>query len=187
MEVRVQGPSVDLHSGVYGGAVMNPATAAARLVASLHDADGRVAIPGFYDTVQSLADWERAAAAECPVTDADILAQTGSPALFGEAGYSAVERIGANADGIEEGIAVLFWPEFQEIGGRLKRTAHDHEGFRFVVGDNDGHRPIVSVFHHEPPSGVPLHTIRDGEKSSIPRSAQIPCLTVRTRTYSERV
>jgi len=104
MEVRVQGPSVDLHSGVYGGAVMNPATAAARLVASLHDADGRVAIPGFYDTVQPLADWERAAAAECPVTDADLLAQTGSPALFGEAGYSAVERIGARPTAEVNGI-----------------------------------------------------------------------------------
>ncbi len=95
LEGVVRGPAVDLHSGVYGGAVMNPATAAARLVASLHDADGRVLIPGFYDDVQPLADWERAAAAANPITDADLLAQTGAPALFGEAGYSAVERIGA--------------------------------------------------------------------------------------------
>jgi acetylornithine deacetylase/succinyl-diaminopimelate desuccinylase-like protein len=104
MEVRVKGPSVDLHSGVYGGAVMNPATAAARLVASLHDDEGRVLINGFYDTVQPLADWERAAAAGCPVTDADLLAQTGSPALFGEAGYSAVERIGARPTAEVNGI-----------------------------------------------------------------------------------
>ncbi|MGH8048797.1 MAG: M20/M25/M40 family metallo-hydrolase, partial [Chthoniobacterales bacterium] len=104
MEVRVKGPSVDLHSGVYGGAVMNPATAAARLVASLHDDEGRVLIPGFYDDVQPLADWERAAAAECPVTDADLLAQTGAPALFGEAGYNAVERIGARPTAEVNGI-----------------------------------------------------------------------------------
>jgi acetylornithine deacetylase/succinyl-diaminopimelate desuccinylase-like protein len=104
MEVRVKGPSVDLHSGVYGGAVMNPATAAARLVASLHDDEGRVAIPGFYDAVLSLADWERAAAAECPVTDANILTQTGAPALFGEAGYSAIERIGARPTAEVNGI-----------------------------------------------------------------------------------
>ncbi len=95
MEVVVKGPAVDLHSGVYGGAVMNPATAAARLIATLHDADGRVAIPGFYDAVVPLEDWERVAAGACPVTDADLLAQTGSPALFGEAGYSAIERVGA--------------------------------------------------------------------------------------------
>jgi acetylornithine deacetylase/succinyl-diaminopimelate desuccinylase-like protein len=104
MEVRVKGPSVDLHSGVYGGAVMNPATAAARLVTSLHDDEGRVVISGFYDAVQPLADWERAAAAASPVTDADLLAQTGSPALFGEAGYNAVERIGARPTAEVNGI-----------------------------------------------------------------------------------
>jgi len=104
MEVRVKGPSVDLHSGVYGGAVMNPATAAARLVASLHDADGRVAIAGFYDSVQPLAEWERAAAAASPISEDDLLKQTGSPALFGEAGYSAVERIGARPTAEVNGI-----------------------------------------------------------------------------------
>ena len=49
MEVRVTGPASDLHSGIYGGAVMNPSTALARLLATLHDAEGRVAVPGFYD------------------------------------------------------------------------------------------------------------------------------------------
>ncbi|MDD5200956.1 MAG: dipeptidase [Terrimicrobiaceae bacterium] len=104
LEVRVKGPCVDLHSGVFGGAVMNPATAAARLVASLHDADGCVMIPGFYDAVLPLTDWERVAAEACPVTDADILAQSGAPALFGEPGYSAVERIGARPTAEVNGI-----------------------------------------------------------------------------------
>lgn len=104
MEVVVRGPSVDLHSGVYGGAVMNPATAAARLVASLHHEDGRVAIPGFYDDVVPPADWERIAAAECPVSDADILAQTGAPELFGEAGFNTIERIGARPTAEVNGI-----------------------------------------------------------------------------------
>ncbi len=104
MEVRVKGPSVDLHSGVYGGAVMNPATAAARLVASLHHDDGRVAISGFYDTVRPLADWERAASAASPISDADLLAQTGVTELFGEAGYSATERIGARPTAEVNGI-----------------------------------------------------------------------------------
>lgn len=95
MEVRVIGPSRDLHSGIYGGAVANPATAAARLIASLHDPDGRVAIPGFYDDVQPMEDWEREAAAASPLNDADIASQAGVHELAGEAGYSAVERIGA--------------------------------------------------------------------------------------------
>ena len=95
LEVQVKGPAMDLHSGIYGGAVANPVTAAARLVASLHDADGRVAIEGFYDTVQPMANWEREAAADSPVSDDAIAAQAGVTVLWGEAGYSAVERVGA--------------------------------------------------------------------------------------------
>lgn len=95
MEVRVHGPAHDLHSGIYGGAVANPATVAARLVASLHDASGRVAIEGFYEGVRPMADWERRAAAESPLDDAAIAAQAGVDTLAGEAGFSAVERIGA--------------------------------------------------------------------------------------------
>lgn len=66
MEVRVNGPSIDLHSGIYGGTVANPATAIARLVATLHDANGRVAVAGFYDDVAPLQQWERDAWAKLP-------------------------------------------------------------------------------------------------------------------------
>ena len=95
MEVKVSGPSHDLHSGIYGGAVANPLSAAARLIASLHDDSGRIAIEGFYDDVKDMADWERAAAAESPLQDRDIARQAGVDELAGESGYSAVERIGA--------------------------------------------------------------------------------------------
>ena len=95
MEFVVKGPSHDLHSGVFGGAVMNPATAAARLIASLHHDDGRVAIEGFYDTVRPLADWEREAAAALPITEEDLKSLTGVSALFGEPGYTSIERVGA--------------------------------------------------------------------------------------------
>ena len=92
-ELIVRGPSGDLHSGAFGGAVMNPATAVARLVASLHDAEGRVRIDGFYDAVRPLAPWEVEAWSKVPVGDADYLEQTGSPALFGEKGFSTLERV----------------------------------------------------------------------------------------------
>lgn len=95
MEVTVNGPSHDLHSGVYGGAVANPATAAARLIASLHDDEGRVLIEGFSQDVCELAAWERDAAEEAPVRDCDIAEQAGVTELFGEPGFSAIERIGA--------------------------------------------------------------------------------------------
>lgn len=93
LEARLRGPAMDLHSGMFGGAVMNPATAAARLVAALHDEAERVRIPGFYDDVIPLADWEREGWAKLPLKDEDFLRMTGAPALRGEAGYTAVERI----------------------------------------------------------------------------------------------
>ena len=95
MELSVHGPSHDLHSGIFGGAVANPATALARLLASLHHPDGRVAIAGFYDAVRPLADWERESWKTLPLDDARLLELTGAPALFGEAGYSSVERFSA--------------------------------------------------------------------------------------------
>ena len=95
-EFTVSGPDKDLHSGVYGGAVANPASAAAHLVASLHDAKGRVAVEGFYDDVEPLQDWEREMWAKIPgMAEADVLEVAGSPALFGEEGYSSAERLWA--------------------------------------------------------------------------------------------
>jgi acetylornithine deacetylase/succinyl-diaminopimelate desuccinylase-like protein len=104
MEVHVHGPSHDLHSGIYGGTVPNPATVAARLIASLHDAEGRIAIEGFLDAVQPLREWEREAAAESPLTDAALLEQTGVSALTGEPGFSPAERIGARPTAEVNGI-----------------------------------------------------------------------------------
>ncbi len=94
-ELRVRGPKVDLHSGQFGGAVHNPAIVLAELIAGMHDAKGRITLPGFYDRVRPLGAEERAELARLPSGDAEILAQSGAPALFGEQGYSAVERVGA--------------------------------------------------------------------------------------------
>jgi acetylornithine deacetylase/succinyl-diaminopimelate desuccinylase-like protein len=95
MEVRVQGPSVDLHSGAYGGAVVNPALALARILAQLHDAQGRITIPGFYDRVRELTAEQRAAIAALPFAEEGLREEVGAPALGGEAGYGSVERIWA--------------------------------------------------------------------------------------------
>jgi acetylornithine deacetylase/succinyl-diaminopimelate desuccinylase-like protein len=96
LEIKVIGPKMDLHSGIFGGAVQNPITALAQLLATLHDREGRVAIAGFYDQVKPLEKWEREAWRKLPV-DGDKLVreETGVPQLFGEAGYNSVERIWA--------------------------------------------------------------------------------------------
>jgi len=93
-ELEVFGPATDLHSGVYGGVVHNPAQALAEIIAKLHDEKtGRVAIPGFYDEVLSLSAADRAAFAEVPADD--YQQQTGVPALWGESDYTPLERVGA--------------------------------------------------------------------------------------------
>lgn len=94
MEVIVRGPATDLHSGIFGGAVMNPAAALVKILASLHDEQGRVAVPGFYDDVVKPEAAEREALAALPVSESDYQRETGVLLLSGEAGYSTVERIG---------------------------------------------------------------------------------------------
>src|SRR5205807_9311650 len=93
---KVTGPKMDLHSGIYGGAVANPITALAQLLSTLHDHEGRVAIAGFYDRVKPLEDWEREAWRELPFDgDKLVLKETGAPELFGETGYNSLERVWA--------------------------------------------------------------------------------------------
>lgn len=94
-EVRVFGPSQDLHSGLFGGAVHNPAQVLCELIAGMHDEQGRVTLPGFYDKVRPLDEEERAELARLPLDEQFYLEQTGAPALYGEAGYTAAERVAA--------------------------------------------------------------------------------------------
>lgn len=94
-ELWVHGPDHDLHSGVFGGSVHNPAQVLAELIAGMHDADGRVTLPGFYDQVRTLSDDERAELARSPMSEETWRAMTGASALYGEKGYSSVERVGA--------------------------------------------------------------------------------------------
>ncbi|HVB14372.1 MAG TPA: dipeptidase [Candidatus Dormibacteraeota bacterium] len=90
-ELRLEAASTDLHSGVYGGAVLNPITVLAEMLAQLHDARGMVAVPGFYDEVLELADSEREEIAQIPF-DANDFAHDVGAVLGGEAGFSSAER-----------------------------------------------------------------------------------------------
>src|SRR5258706_15576513 len=92
-QIDVQGPVSDLHSGMYGGGVMNPAMALGRILATMHDADGRVAIPGFYDAVIDWGTNARHDIEKLPFDDEHFRTETGSPELFGEKGYTTLERL----------------------------------------------------------------------------------------------
>ena len=93
VELTLLGPSRDVHSGVYGGAITNPANALAKMIAEMHDSSGAVTIPGFYDDVVPLSDSERAQWSALPSDESAISAEVGVETLGGgEEGYSALER-----------------------------------------------------------------------------------------------
>ena len=92
LELTLTAATKDLHSGRHGGGVANPLHAMAALIASLHDATGRVAVSRFYDFVRELTPAERAAIAALPFDEKKYLAQVGAPATFGEPGYTTLER-----------------------------------------------------------------------------------------------
>lgn len=93
VQIDLQGPSSDLHSGSYGGAVVNPATALARIIASFHDDTRRIAVKGFYDKVVEWDDEVRAQIRALPFSEDAFRDETGAPSPGGEAGYSTLERI----------------------------------------------------------------------------------------------
>jgi acetylornithine deacetylase/succinyl-diaminopimelate desuccinylase-like protein len=94
-ELRIQGPKQDMHSGTFGGAIHNPAQVMADLLSGLHDEKGRVTLKGFYDKVQPLDEEERAELRKLPIDEDFYLEQAGVKVLWGEEGYTAVERTGA--------------------------------------------------------------------------------------------
>ncbi len=93
-ELEVSGPAMDLHSGIFGGAICNPITALCEMIATTHDADDRVAVEGFYEGVEPIADWERESWKRVPgMADSELADLTGVPELRTEKGYSGAECV----------------------------------------------------------------------------------------------
>ncbi len=156
-EVILRGPKGDLHSGLFGGAVANPAAAIARLVASLHDDEGKIQVEGFYDDVRPLEDWEREMAAKVPgYSDEDFLKVTGSPALFGESGYSPTERIWARPTAEVNGIG----GGYQGEGSKTVLPAEAFVKLSFrLVPDQDPVKVMEQVTTHLKKNCPPAVTI----------------------------
>jgi len=92
-QIDVEGTKSDLHSGTFGGAVINPAFALAQILSGLKDKNGRIAIPGFYDDVRKLSAEERRAMGRLPFSEKKLQKEIGAPALFGEKGFTTLERL----------------------------------------------------------------------------------------------
>src|SRR5206468_3042171 len=91
-QIDLRGSSTDLHSGSFGGAVANPGFVLAQMIAQMKDRGGRVKVPGFYDDVVPLRDEEREAWAKLPFNEKKYKKDFGIPRLFGESGYTTLER-----------------------------------------------------------------------------------------------
>jgi acetylornithine deacetylase/succinyl-diaminopimelate desuccinylase-like protein len=131
-EITLTGPISDLHSGSFGGGVPNPVHALAQVLAGLHDTDGRVTLPGFYDDVVPLTEEERDLIAKLPFDEQQWLADAGhSRATYGEAGYSTLERIWARPTAEVNGV----WGGHTGPGPKtiIPKAAHAKLSFRLVA------------------------------------------------------
>ncbi|MFB9835234.1 dipeptidase [Actinoallomurus acaciae] len=153
VQVSLYGPSADLHSGSFGGAVPNPLHAMASLLAGLHDERNRVTLKGFYDGVVELTDEERELFARLPFDEAAWLETAGgSRAAFGEEGFTTLERVWARPTAEINGM----WGGHTGPGGKtiVPREAHAKVSFRLVAGQDP--RAVQEAFaayvdEHTPP------------------------------------
>lgn len=138
-EITVRGPSRDLHSGTYGGAAINPIRALSDLIAGLHDADGRVAIPGFYDGIEEVSPAQRSAWQRLGFDPDEFMAEAGLTQSVGERGRSVLELIWARPTADVNGI----WGGYQGPGSKtvIPSQAHAKVSFRLVPGQD--HRAII--------------------------------------------
>ena len=158
-EISLHGPDVDLHSGSFGGAVPNPITELARVLASLHDVDHRIAVPGFYEGVIDPSDDDRAATAALPFDESAWTAgPAASRALVGEAGWSTLERVGVRPTAEINGI----WGGYTGPGGKtiVPTDASAKLTFRLVGRQDPEHiRAVVTDFLTEQVNATPGLTL----------------------------
>jgi len=145
LEITVRGASGDLHSGMYGGAVVNPAMALARMLSTMHDAQGRIAIPGFYDDVRPFPDHVRAQMRALPFRDEQLMHEVGVTALGGEPGYTTLERLWTRPTCEVNGLLSGYTGE----GAKTVLPAESMAKVSFrLVPDQDPHRIAALVEQH---------------------------------------
>ncbi|HSR11869.1 MAG TPA: dipeptidase, partial [Thermodesulfobacteriota bacterium] len=165
--VDLEGPGHDLHSGTFGGTIMNPLHALARIVDSLHDSEGRVTVDGFYDDVRPLTGEERAEIGRIPFDERKYLHEIGAPALFGEPGFNTYERAWARPTLEINGL----WGGFQGEG--LKTVLPSKASAKIscrIVADQDPAKITDLVIRHirkVTPPGVTV-SLSKRESGSFP-------------------
>jgi acetylornithine deacetylase/succinyl-diaminopimelate desuccinylase-like protein len=163
-EISLRGPERDLHSGSFGGAVPNPLHALADLLSCLHDSDGRVTVPGFYDKVLPLSQGERELIARLPFDEKAWLAEAGhSGAAAGEAGFGTLERVWARPTAEVNGM----WGGHTGPGGKtiVPATAHAKISFRLVASQEPAQviAGLRQYVRDHTPAGIEATVTSDGQ------------------------
>ncbi len=142
VEVTVKGPNRDLHSGLFGGAVANPANVLAKMIGSLHDDDGRITIPGFYDDVLEYPEEIRKKINQAPFDEEEYKKALGVDELWGEKGYTTIERTGIRPTLDVNGM----WSGYTGEGAKtiIPSTAHAKISMRLVP--NQSSEKITELF-----------------------------------------
>ncbi|HEY9487050.1 MAG TPA: dipeptidase [Chryseosolibacter sp.] len=142
MEVEVTGPNRDLHSGVYGGAVANPVNVLCEMIASLHDQNGRVTIPGFYDKVAELSEAERKAINQAPFDLDEYKKDLGIAEVRGEKGFTTLERTGIRPTLDVNGI----WGGYTGEGAKTVLPSKAHAKISMRLVPNQVSAEITKLF-----------------------------------------
>ncbi|MEZ4864626.1 MAG: dipeptidase [Caldilineaceae bacterium] len=167
LQIDVRGPNVDVHSGMFGGAISNPIHALVRILDSMRAPDGKILVPGFYDRVRPLTAEDRAHIAAVPLEDEEFKARVDVKETFGEPGYSTLERIWARPTLEINGI----WGGFQGEGTKtvLPSAAHAKITCRLVADQEPGEivRLLTEHIQTNTPPGVEV-TIKAGANRADP-------------------
>ena len=203
LEVEVQGPREDLHSGFWGGATHNPALALVEILGRLYNADGTIAVPGFYDDVVPLTEAERAMLAKVALTEEQFMAATGVPAVWGDANYSIRERVSArptlDINGLWSGYSgpgpktIIPVRAGCKISSRLVGNQDAHQDLRSDQASHRGRDAADgegggAVDHDGQARADPVRPAGDASRGARLRAGLGPCARVHARgwQYSDR-
>jgi len=184
VEVEVTGPDHDLHSGLYGGAVLNPINALCGVIAKLHDENGRIAIPGFYDNVLDLSDEERAELSQVGFDRLTWLQEAGVKAEWGESGYSIMERTSSRPTLDVNGI----WGGYIEPGAKTVLPSKAYAKISMRLVPNQDPDRILNLIHEHlkaiaPPAiEVQVRTLGRGEPALVDRHS--PAMKAASRAFA---
>jgi acetylornithine deacetylase/succinyl-diaminopimelate desuccinylase-like protein len=173
-EIHVEGPTIDLHSGLFGGGIQNPAQVLCDLISGMRDEHGKILLPGFYDHVKPITAEEHAQLARLPLNDQFYMERSGAPLLWGEEGYTPAERAGRRPTLDVNGIIAGF------TGKGSKTVIPSHAmakiSMRLVPDQNpdEVYQQLISYLKNKAPQTVKWEVVRFSSGPAVQTDLELP-------------